>query len=602
MIDTNELALGSGAPAGAHPNPMYDYLTGFKPRRIKDLFRWVNYLLGNSPAVFAGIMKFAMYVVTKIELKENDKALRETWTDLLNAKLHVKGVSLQTNVDLTLAGNSFISVYKPFTRFLVCDACKGQTNIEKAGEYKFQLKTLKFKYRCAGCGNATVGTIRDVRNADPMRIAIIRWDPRLVDIDYNPISGQSEYYYTIPEDLRHRVTHSNRHTINALPKEFLEALRKGTKFKFAPGALYHMKLPSPAGIDQQWGLPPLTSALGLFFHAAVLRKGNEAIALDYITPFRVLHPAQQTGGGSIDAQINLGRWREEVEHHIKMWRRDPLHIMFSPTPLSVTTMGGQARSLMTAAEIRDCEDSIIAALGYPREFVYGGLSVRGDALALRMLENQLDSRAEMTDDQLKWIISEVADILGIQTTKANYVPFRAIDDTEQKTLMLQLRQLVGNDLSKQALYAPFDINLDEMREQRVQEAVDDARLELKIQTEVAKVQTAAATAAQGGGTMGLRYDVQAIMAKADETAQQLMGMDPGTRKSQLDYMNQSDPVMYSVVKEMLANYDSSAQQQAAQQIEAQGGAQPQAAAGAPAGAPGAPAPQAMQGAPAASPM
>mgnify|MGYP003417581435 CR=1 FL=1 len=573
MLDTTDFALAPGSGTGSHPNPMYDYLSGFKPRRIKDLFRWVNFLLGNSPAVFAGIMKFAMHVVTKIDIQEDDKSQKENWTGLLNDRLHVKGLSLQTNVDLTLAGNSFISVYKPFTRFLVCDRCKAQTNIANL-KYQFQLKTMLFKYTCAGCMQPTIGRIRDVRSADISKIAIIRWDPRLIDIDHNPISGQSEYYYTIPEDLRYRVTHGNTHTINALPKEFLDAMRESKKFKFAPNAIYHMKLPSPASIDPQWGLPPLTSALGLFFHVAVLRKGNEAIALDYITPFRVIHPAQQQGGGDVAAMINLGTWRSEVEHHIKQWRRDPLHVMLSPTPLSVTTMGGQARSLMTAAEIRDCEDSIIAALGYPREFVYGGLSVRGDALALRMLENQLESRAEMTDDQLKWIIAQVADILSWTPTKANYIPFRAIDDAEQKTLLLQLHQLTGGDLSKQVLYSPFNVDLDKMRSQKVQEAADDARLQLDIQNEVSRVQNAAAAAAQGGGTMGLRYDVQAITSQADQKAQELMQLDPASKQSQLDFLSQSDPVMYACVKEALANYDQSAVQQATQQVRAQGGPVP----------------------------
>lgn len=597
MIDTNDLVLGSGTPTGAHPNPMYDYLTGFKPRRIKDLFRWVNFLLGNSPSVFAGVMKFAMHVVTKIDITEDDKTARETWDHILNEQLHVKGMSLQTNVDLTLAGNSFISVYRPFTRFLVCDVCKEQTNIAQAGEYKFQLKTLKFKYSCDKCGQARTGTIHDVKSADVKRIAVIRWDPRLIDIAYNMISGQSEYYYTIPEDLRYRVTHSDRHTINSLPKEFLVALQKGTKFKFAPDQLYHMKLPSPAGLDQQWGLPPLTSALGHFFHTAVLRKGNEAIALEYITPFRVLHPMQQTGGGPADVMINLGRWREEVEQNIKMWRKDPLHIMMSPTPLSVTTMGGQARSLMTAAEIRDSEDSIIAALGIPREFVYGGLSVRGDALALRMLENQLDTRAEMTNDQLKWIIAQVSEVMGLAPTKAKYIPFRAIDDTEQKTLVLQLNQSTGGDLSKKELYKSFDIDVAKMNEDKVQEAVDAARLQLRIQNETQKIQNSATAAAQGGGTMGLRYDIQAITAAADQKAQELMQVDEGTRQSELDFLSQNDAVMYACVKDALENYQQSAVQQATQQVQAQGGPQPGAQPGAPAQPGAAPA----QGAPASQP-
>ena len=107
--------------------------------------------------------------------------------------------------------------------------------------------------------------------------------------------------------------------------------------------------------------------------------------------------------------------------------------------------------------------------------------------------------------------------------------------------------------------------------------------------EIARVQNAASAAAQGGGTMGLRYDVQAITAQADQKAQELMSMDPASKQSQLDYLSQSDPVMYACVKEALANYDQSAVQQATQQVRAQGGPAPvdpsMGGAPAPAGAP-----------------
>ena len=575
LVMADDFSLtGYGRTGASHPNPAYDYLTGFAPRKIKDLFRWVEYLFYNSPAIFAAVQKFAAYVVTEIKFEGDNASLKDNWEELLVHRMRIKEVGMQTNADRRIYGNSFISVYKPFHRFLVCEKCKGRTNIDKCDDYKFQLKTLKFKYKCGSCGDSTVGTAVDDRVPDKSRIRIIRWDPKLMDIDYNPITGQSEYYYTIPGDLQNKVERNNKHTISTMPMEFLMAIRDKKKFKFRPGQIFHMKTTSPAGIDSQWGLPPLTSTIKLFFYAAVLRKANEAIALDYIVPFRVLHPAPISGTADPATQLNLATWQGQLSDNIKKWRRDPLHIMFAPTALSVTTMGGQARSLMTLGEIKDAEDSIIAALGIPREFVYGGLTVTGSAISLRMLENQLETDANDMNDQAKWIMEQVGGILNWKTVPAKYIPFRMVDDSEQKGLIMQLNQATGGALSKSTQLAPFNIDLKAERDTKMQEAIDDLRSQLETDKIVQKLQNSASQQAQQAAQQGqgLGYNPQAVLAQADGLAQQLQQADPSTRQSQMDQLSQEDPVMYAVVKDRMETMAQNMRQQAIAQAKQQGGA------------------------------
>ncbi len=561
-----------GRHGASHPNPTFDFLTGFAPRKLKDLFRWVEYLFYNSPQVYAAVKKFAEYAVTEVKIDTQAEATRKAWTKLLKKQVKVKANAIATGLDVQITGNSFLSVYKPFDRFLVCGDCNQKSGIKHI-KYTFQLKTLKFKYTCPACHKATTGTISDVKSKDVKRIALIRWDAKLMDINYNPLTGASEYYYTIPGDLRSKVERGDKHIIDTTPIEFLRAMQEKKTFKFADGQIYHMKMPAPAGIDAQWGLPPLTSTIKLFFYAAVLRKANEAIALDHIVPFRVLHPAPISGTADPAQQVDLSRWQSELEKNIKLWRRDPLHMMFAPVALGVTTMGGQGRSLMTIGEIKDAEDNIILAQGIPREFLAGGLSSMGSSITLRMLENQLETYTSQQNDQLEWIIEQVASILGWEAVEAHFIPFKLIDDTEQKQLLLQAQQITGGALSRERMFAGYDdIDIVAERKRRQQEALDDARSDMELQSKQQKMQNSisvqADQAAQQGG--GMSYNPNAVVAQADQLVQQWSQLDEGTRRSQMDHLAQEDPVMSAVVKDRMQAQATQMKQQAVAQMAQQG--------------------------------
>lgn len=555
--------LGLARNRGAsHPNPAFDFLSGFAPRKLKDLFRWVEYLYYNSAHIFAAMRKFAEYPVTSISYTEPDGALTKNWDRVLIKSIKVKNVSLYSGLDLQLYGNSFISLYHPFNRFLVCDQCNAKAGIKKV-KYTFSLKGLKFTYTCPACDKRTTGTLKDEKVSDESRINVIRWDPKLIDINHNPITGESKYYYTIPQDIKQKVEKGDQHIINTMPVEFLKAIRDDQVFEFADGQIYHMKLPAPAGISSQWGFPPLTATIKLFFYTAVLRKANEAIALEHILPFRVLHPAPISGTADPATTVNLMKWRTEMQANIAKWRRDPLHIMFAPTALGVTMMGGQGRSLLTLGEVKEAEDNIIAGMGIPREFLYGGLSFTGSAITLRMLENQLETQTSHLNEQLNWIIQQTSKILTWKPVEASYIPFKLVDDAAQKQSLLMLNQMKPL-VSDGTLLDMHDLDLAEERKKREQEMLDDARFNIEVQKKIEKLQNSlvmqAQQEAQAGAGTG--YNPQAVLAQAEQVIQQFMSQDPNMHRSLLDQLSQEDPVMYAVVKDRWQTMQSMQRQQA----------------------------------------
>lgn len=563
--------------AASHPNPAFDFLTGFAPRKLKDLFKWSEYLLYNSAHIYAALRKFGELVVTDIEYSTSNDSLRRKYQQLYSKTLKIKGALLRAALDKHVYGNHFSSMYQPFVRLLKCPDCTHLVNIEHV-DYKFELKKLAFMYTCKKCKKHVTGKVVDRKITAPSKIHIIRWDPKQIDIEYNPITGQSVYYYNIPQDVKDKVRAGSKHLINSTPMEFLENIRDNKLFRFEKDAIFHSKVASPSGIDQQWGFPPLASTLKLFLYTMVLRKANEAIALEHIVPMRILHPAQQ-GTQDITQMISFSRWQGEMKDNIRRWRRDPLHVMFAPVPLGVATMGGDGRAMLTLGELQEAEKNIMAALGVPQEFLYGGLTKAGMEATLRLIENQTQNDADDMNDLLQWYTDKISKFLGWERTDTTLAPLKMVDDTETKQTLIGLATGAGGAapiVSLTTMAERLGIDLDRERSKRLQEAIDEAKFQQKLQTEMQKMQNTLTQQVQQqvAGGQGLNYDQQAVIAQADNIAQQLMQVDPNTRRSQLHSLQTEDAVMYAVVIQRLEDAQNAQTAEAKAQMQGMPAQQP----------------------------
>lgn len=558
--------------SNAHPNPMFNFLTGFMPRKLKDMFRWTEYLYFNSPHIFQALQKLADYVITDITFTTESDALRKQYTSLVLKRMRGKALLKAASRDRAIYGNGFFSVYFPFKRILPCTSCRSLWDIRAIKSYKYNAKKGTVSYTCRACNDKSTVALEDMRDIkiyDPKRINVIRWDPKQMELKHNPITGQTEYYYSIPADLRSQIEDGDPNIINTTPKGFLRAAKDDeTSFKFDPEKIFHMKMDAPAGVDSAWGFPSVMAVMKQFFYAEVLRKANEAIALDHLVPFRVLHPAQTSGSNDPAQTISFAQWIDETKKNIKFWRRDPLHIMFAPVALGVTQMGGQGRTLLTLGEVKEAEDNIIAGLGVPREFLYGGLSYTGSSITLRMLENQLIAHTADLKDLLQWITDSVADYMGWETVEAEITNFKFIDDVQQKQMMMQA-DATYNLLSRRTVAEVLDVDYDEEQEQMKQEMLDQIRDDAEMQREAQKIQESLAERAQAQAMQGtgMAYDQQAVIAEAEAIVQELANMPEGQRRSYLSSLQAEDYVMYSVVIQRWEEFQLQMTNQAEQQIQ-----------------------------------
>ena len=156
-------------------------------------------------------------------------------------------------------------------------------------------------------------------------------------------------------------------------------------------------------------------------------------------------------------------------------------------------------------------------------------------------------------------------------------PFKFIDDVQQKQTLLSLNQVSPDGkpwISKKTLGEPFEIDPAKEREQLKQEALDAVRFDQEVQAEVMKLQNTLAQQVQAQQAMGqqtLQYDQQAVIAEADQIVQQLMQLDPGSRRSQTDALQKEDYVMYSVVTSRLRDAETADRADAIAQFRQGGG-------------------------------
>jgi hypothetical protein len=111
----------------------------------------------------------------------------------------------------------------------------------------------------------------------------------------------------------------------------------------------------------------------------------------------------------------------------------------------------------------------------------------------------------------------------------------------------------------------YDFDIKKEREIIKQEALDNLRYQQEMQIATQKAQNNMAQqvqleAQQAAG--GVQYDQQRIIGEADSIVQQVMALDPGTRRSRLHQLQVEDLVMYAVVVQRLEQQQTNAAQQA----------------------------------------
>ena len=280
---------------------------------------------------------------------------------------------------------------------------------------------------------------------------------------------------------------------------FIQAAKRGKPLQFADGSMYHLKRPIISGHSPGYGMPLMMPVLKDSFFLQLLKKSQEAIALEHIVPLRVIFPQSASAQGNVVQNVQLSRWRDQIYSELSRWRRDQNSMPIMPYPVGFQSIGGDGKSLMLSQEIGVWSEQIIAGMGVPREFIFGGLSYSGSNVSLRMLEVSFLSYRNQLMKFMDWLIHNLGLYLHWDEPKARLRDFKMADDLQRKMYLMQLNQ--QQKVSDTTLLSESD--LDRQKEDELMQKELNARLQILKKNQLAQAEI------QGEmGMTGARYQVK----------------------------------------------------------------------------------------------
>lgn len=552
--NTEEQSEITRAGASKFPNPFCDIASEYIPRDLNTIFMWAEFLMLSMAPFRAVSQRVVRYFLTELVLEGASGEERDKYDNLLNKQLHIMQQLAEIGDNEQCYGNVFTSIFFPFDRFLICPQC-GFTYHVTTINYKFDAKNGDFKCDCAKCGAKDVVFKReDRRSSDTTRVRLINWNPKDMRLRVHPVSGKIEYYMRIDGQFVQRVLEGESFYLNETPWSMVKACLKSEKtkkeylFKFKDDAIYHMRCGSLAGLPiRGWAIPPILPNFKLAYYVQLLRRYDEAIALDFIVPFRVLYPKGAGGPADSDplSTIRMGSFMGHMQHMITNKRKNLTDIQVAPFEIGYQMIGGEAKTLAPKDNIALALDELLNSLGYPAEMYKGTLSIQAFPVALRLFEKQWGSLVDGYNDLISWLLKRLARHFMWGEVTGSLRSVTLADDIERKALSLQAA--AGNDISKATAYRPLGIDYEE-EQKRV---VEEQEMIQKLQHEAAERQQAqqgqqqssdGGGAPQGGATPGDVYE------QAKALAQQLLLQTPETmRRGELIKIKHSNPTLHALV-------------------------------------------------------
>lgn len=495
--------------ADKFPKPWSDYVSRQVPISIRDALYWCEYAFLSNQTLAAAIRRLVAYFVTEIEIFGTDRKEAENLKDYLYDTLYIDNILRSIGLDQIVYGNSFSTIWTRIHRQVICPKCNysvaflpyantNGTNFQLI-KNEIHLTCLKCSYRGPWQSIVSPGT-------DPEDLNIIRWSVHDIEINYEPLSGQTEYLWRIPAGVRKKYNKSDPLFVANAPDSILEALANSENYAIYPDMMIHLKEPTISGLDLGgWGLPPILANFRQIWYLDMLRMANQSIAQDFIIPMRIISPETRSAGPEFgDPTFNMPfpEVNYQLREIIESWRKDPTSWFSAPFPIRYQLIGGEGGRIIPFQLIEQGTVELVSALGIPVEFFRGSLAINALPVATRLLENVWASIPTAFNKFLNYLSKELSIRFKWDSFKLRMAKPSHVDDINRQMAKLQLalQGAISMHTGLKSIGLSFE---EEMRQQMLDEETK-AEETKKLQEELAKseLNEQLATPQQQGGDLG----------------------------------------------------------------------------------------------------
>lgn len=426
------------------------------PDTSREIFQWCKYYYMFDPLISGAINALANFPVTEVYLEDIDDKLAgqgdsdifKTYERVLFKEINLYKTLSEIGIDFFTYGNCFIF-----------------------GEMKTNPSTKMREWK-----------------------VITRLDPSKMTIDYNPATYEKKYKWTVPESTARIVRNKKpKEEYDKIPDMIKQAVKKNEAVVLNNENIYHFSRATDSmGDNQVWGTPIVANVLKLLMYRNILRQAQEAIAREHIVPMRVyyLNPTNEFSPNA-DYSATAKSFAQELMKSVK----DPNYKVVSPVPVNMLSVGGQGRQLLLTPEIQQVQDEILAGMGVPREFIFGGISYSGSSISFKILENQfITYRLLLKDFIQNFLIKGMARARGewasgdddSKLITVKMTDLKMQDDVQQKQLIINLNG--AGKCTNEYMWKIIGLDPDKMKDSLKKEALEAVRLEAEVEEERLKSQ------------------------------------------------------------------------------------------------------------------
>jgi hypothetical protein len=520
-----------------------------------------------SPVTTEVIRKLSTYPITDFLVDTSSEKTKEKYKEVFES-FRLKTVLYDIGFEYYTVGNVFVSIYFPIHRSLVCPSCKQVYNAKTARFTTF--KDYNFHGQCPECNYVGAFTRTDTKSFNIKDMNLIKWDPLNIVVNNNPITGESSFYYKIPNEIKRRVQMGDKLFVNSVPWGFIEAIKNNQDFEFDDEHIFHLKNISAGHNIQGIAVPPLISLFSLVYYTASLRRANEAIASDFMSPLRVIYPVAQTGQSDPVVSISMRNFTSHMTEALARHRRDRQHVLFAPVPIGYQAVSGEGKTLLVSQEIQQAEESMLLSMGVSRELLSGVTNWQSSTVGLRLLQNTMNVYTDQMMEMVNWVMKHVSTYMKLEKCKVSLIPFKLTDDDNLRQALLQMMMSAPGSVSPSTFFESYGKDYNEELESIKKDAI--AKAVADVETKFAVEQATFITSREVTDRFDKDNDYRTTLAKAQAVAQQLYQADDMAKMQVLNELRVNDYPMYMLVSTLLEEFmEQSANTAALQGEEGQDG-------------------------------
>lgn len=457
-------------------NPFQTYSNAVWPSNMKECLDWAAYLYNRNAFYRKAIQNVVRYFINGLnitqqaDIKDTSQEKIRMGKFLFEEKYRIIDVVRKAGEEQAAMGIVFISAIRKRSRYLRCPKCGRLTLINKMVKDKdYYFKNFEFIGSCSNRECPSMGrTVTFIReegeSLDDNKLYFKIWPQEDISISYNQITGNSKYYYKIPEQEAAAIRSGEEVYLEDTPWEFIEAVRDNGVLLLDSNKLLVMKNDTLSVFDKMykgWSAPLFLPSFPQILQMLLLERFNEAVVMDYIVPIRLISPpteALRAGSDQNRTPLSGGFFRNQMLSMINGSRGNPAQWVVSPVPVQYQMIGGEAKNLTPTDMLEWRTAQMMSNMNIPMEFRQTSFQMVGPTLGLRMFERMwypftttLDRCAQWCADQI--CLVEQKDPFVVVVNKTSFVED---DMNKQQRIGLATQGAISQTTGLEALGLDFE--------------------------------------------------------------------------------------------------------------------------------------------------